>query len=223
MLALVPAAGDGVRLGAGIPKALVRLGGVPLVVRAVRGLLDSGAVDHVLIAVRDGDVGEMRDLFADTAAVGVAVGGADRTSSVGAALRCGLREWPGTEIVLVHDAARALTPPALVASLVAAVAGGMDAVVPVLPVADTIKEVDAAGAVERTVDRSRLRAVQTPQAFRRPVLERAYAAGLVDAATDDAGLVERLGVKVHTVPGDPLAFKVTTRWDLELAEHLVGS
>jgi 2-C-methyl-D-erythritol 4-phosphate cytidylyltransferase len=247
VLALVPAAGDGVRLGAGMPKALVQLGGVPLVVRAVRGLLDSGSVDHVLVAVRKADMADVRELFADRSGdrpsgelsrIEMVAGGADRGSSVAAALWFGARRYPEAHTVLVHDAARALTPPALVSSLVAAVAGGADAVVPVLPVADTIKEVDVAGAVIGTADRSVLRAVQTPQAFRLALLQRAYRAAGFDpdspggpdssgpgsgsVATDDAGLVERLGVPVHTVPGDPLAFKITTAWDLRIAELLVS-
>lgn len=223
MLALVSATGDGVRLGARLPQALVCLDGVPLVVRAVNGLLESGVVDHVQVVVRDADLDKISALFAVVEAVEMAVGGPDLASSVGAALRDGVRRCPGADIVLVHDAARALTPPTLVRSLVTAVSGGMDAAVPVLPVADTVKAVDAAGAVEHTLDRSTLRAVQTPWAFRRPVLERAYAAGSVGPATDDAELVQRLGAAVHTVPGDPLAFKVTTSWDLRLAELLVGS
>lgn len=242
MLALVPAAGDGVRLGAGMPKALVRVGGVPLVVRAVRGLLDSGSVDHVLVAVREADLAVMQALFADVsgsfpagepARIEVVTGGADRASSVAAALWCGARRYPEADTVLVHDAARALTPPALVVSLVAAIEGGADAVIPVLPVADTVKEVDVAGAVIGTADRSVLRTVQTPQAFRLALLRRAYQQAGYDpdkgwsrvavVATDDAGLVERLGEPVHTVPGDPLAFKITTAWDLRIAELLAAA
>ncbi|HEX4357149.1 MAG TPA: 2-C-methyl-D-erythritol 4-phosphate cytidylyltransferase [Pseudonocardia sp.] len=237
VLALVPAAGDGVRLGAGMPKALVRVGGVPLVVRAVRGLLDSGSVDHVLVAVREADLAVVRALFAngsgqypagEPARIEVVTGGADRASSVAAALWYGALRYPEADTVLVHDAARALTPPALVSTLVAAVAGGADAVIPVLPVADTVKEVDAAGAVLGTADRSVLRAVQTPQAFRLALLRRAYTqagydpdghhTGPAAVVTDDAGLVEQLGEPVHTVPGDPLAFKITTAWDLRIAE-----
>lgn len=234
VLALVPAAGDGVRLAAGRPKALVPLGGVPLVVRAVEGLLASGVVTAVVVAVRASDVELVRGLLGrhraavDVAAVDVVAGGSDRSSSVRAALDHGLGRHPGTHTVLVHDAARALTPPSLVTQLVAAVAGGARAVVPVLPLADTVKRVDDAGAVLTTVDRSVLRAVQTPQAFEAALLRRAYAgAGASDGAdgagaTDDAGLVERLGEPVYTVPGDPLAFKITTAWDLRVASMIVG-
>jgi 2-C-methyl-D-erythritol 4-phosphate cytidylyltransferase len=226
VLALVPAAGGGTRLGAAVPKALVPVGGVPLVVRAVRALLCSNSVDHVLVAARDAAAVEalLADARVDPEHWSVVPGGADRGSSVAAALAEGLRRFPEAHTVLVHDAARALTPPALVTALVAAVASGRDAVVPVLPLADTVKEVDPAGAVLGTADRSVLRAVQTPQAFRAALLRRAYAEAARGApATDDAGLVERLGEPVHTVPGDPLAFKITTPWDLRIAELLVGA
>ncbi len=227
VLALVPAAGDGVRLGAGVPKALVRLGGVPLVVRAVRGLLASGAVDAVVVTAHPAHVDAVRGLFTgDDPPPDVLAGGADRTASVRIALDHGLAAHPDAHTVLVHDAARALTPPELTAALVDAVAAGAPAVIPVLPLADTVKRVDAGGAVVETLDRAALRAVQTPQAFAADLLRRAYAvssgAGCDTPATDDAGLVERLGEKVLTVPGDPLAFKITTAWDLRLAERLVA-
>jgi 2-C-methyl-D-erythritol 4-phosphate cytidylyltransferase len=207
-------------------KALVRLGGVPLVVRAVDGLLGSGSVDAVVVAVRVVDLDLVRDMFPGRDQVDVVVGGSDRTSSVRAALERGLAAYPDTHTVLVHDAARALTPASLVADLVAAVAAGAAAVVPVLPLADTVKEVGPGGGVRATVDRSVLRAVQTPQAFEVSTLCRAYAAVSepgAAGATDDAGLVERLGEPVQTVPGDPLAFKITTPWDLRIAEMLVGA
>jgi len=205
---------------------LVRLGGVPLVVRTVDGLLDSGAVDAVVVAVRVVDLDLVRGMFPGRDRVDVVAGGSDRTSSVRAALEHGLAAYPATHTVLVHDAARALTPASLVADLVAAVAAGAGAVVPVLPLADTVKEVGPGGGVLATADRSVLRAVQTPQAFEVSTLRRAYAAASepgAAGATDDAWLVERLGEPVLTVPGDPLAFKITTPWDLRLAEMLVGA
>jgi 2-C-methyl-D-erythritol 4-phosphate cytidylyltransferase len=129
----------------------------------------------------------------------------------------------GTDVVLVHDAARPLTPPALTAAVVAAVRAGHRAVVPVLPLADTVKRIDETGRVLATVDRSTLRAVQTPQGFDPELLLRAHrvAAAAGAAATDDAGLVEALGEPVHTIPGDATAFKITTPWDHRLAEFLV--
>ena len=124
--------------------------------------------------------------------------------------------------MLVHDAARALTPPALIARVVDTLRAGSSAVIPVLPVTDTIKSVDVLGAVTGTPLRSELRAVQTPQGFSTDVLRSAYDAGDV-AATDDAALVERLGVSVQTIPGDALAFKITTPLDLVLARALLSS
>ena len=144
----------------------------------------------------------------------VVTGGVERTDSVAAGLAA-LR--PTDEVVLVHDAARALAPPSLFSRLVREVRAGHDAVVPGLPVADTIKQVDAAGRVVGTPDRSALRAIQTPQAFRRAVLERAHASGAT--ATDDAALVERDGGTVHVVDGDRLAFKITTPDDLAVAQR----
>lgn len=148
----------------------------------------------------------------------VVAGGAERTHSVAAGLAA-LR--PEVEVVLVHDAARCLAPAALFDRLVAAVRAGHDAVVPGLPVTDTIKQVDADGRVVATPERSSLRAIQTPQAFRRTVLARAHDSGA--EATDDAALVELLGVAVCVVDGDDLAFKITTSADLERASRILGS
>ncbi|MGC1152396.1 IspD/TarI family cytidylyltransferase, partial [Mycobacterium sp.] len=126
------------------------------------------------------------------------------------------------DFVLVHDAARALTPPELVVRVVEALRAGHSAVVPVLPLTDTIKAVDASGAVLATPDRAGLRAVQTPQGFATKLLLRAYKqAGTADF-TDDASLVEQFGGQVQVVDGDPLAFKITTRLDLLLAQAIVN-
>ncbi len=149
--------------------------------------------------------------------VTVVAGGAERTQSGSAGLAA-LRD--DVDIVLVHDAARCLAPPALFDRLVAAVRAGAEAVVPGLPVADTVKQVDTDGVVVATPERSSLRAVQTPQAFRRSVLTRAHASGA--EATDDAALVERLGGRVLVIDGDDLAFKVTTAADLERADRILG-
>jgi 2-C-methyl-D-erythritol 4-phosphate cytidylyltransferase len=126
--------------------------------------------------------------------------------------------------VLVHDAARALTPPALVVRVVEALRAGHSAVVPALPLSDTVKAVDANGVVLGTPERAGLRAVQTPQGFATELLLRAYqrAADLSAADfTDDASLVEHIGGQVQVVDGDPLAFKITTRLDILLAQAIV--
>jgi 2-C-methyl-D-erythritol 4-phosphate cytidylyltransferase len=202
------------------PKAMVSLHGLPLVAHAVRGLLDAGCVRHVVVAAPPDHLAPMSAALSDFEPVTVVPGGADRTASVRLALHAALARVPDAGIVLVHDAARAFTPPALVRSVVDAVAAGAPAVVPVLPVTDTVKRVDDAGVVVDTPSRTHLRAVQTPQGFAVDVLRRAYAAA--DVATDDAGLVERIGVPVHTVPGDVAAMKITTPFDLAVAEAVLA-
>lgn len=215
--AIVPAAGRGERLGPGAPKALRSIAGVPILVHAVRSLLSCERIGLVVVAAPPDGVAEVRDLLAPFgAAVHVVPGGDTRQRSVALALDAVPEEH---DIVLVHDAARALTPPALVTAVIEAVAAGSDAVIPVLPVADTIKAVDATGVtVTATVDRSTLRAVQTPQGFRRSLLVKAHASAPAADTTDDAGLVERLGLSVTVIPGHAEAFKVTTPFDLILAE-----
>nr|WTA67466.1 2-C-methyl-D-erythritol 4-phosphate cytidylyltransferase [Micromonospora sp. NBC_00855] len=216
---LVPAAGAGVRLGPGRPKALRLLAGEPLLVHAVRRLAAAPSVHTIVVAAPAAEVQAVRELLAPIAPVIVVPGGAERQASVAAALAA---VPAGPTIVLVHDAARALTPPELVESVAAAVRGGCDAVIPVLPVVDTIKEVGADEVVLGTVDRSALRAVQTPQGFRRTVLSAAHAAA-GDSLTDDAGLVEKQGVAVSCVPGSEYALKITRPFDLALAEHLLST
>ncbi|MBM0204522.1 2-C-methyl-D-erythritol 4-phosphate cytidylyltransferase [Micromonospora sp. NPDC051227] len=216
---LVPAAGAGVRLGPGRPKALRLLAGEPLLVHAVRRLAAAPSVHTIVVAAPAAEVQAVRELLASVAPVIVVPGGAERQASVAAALAA---VPAGPTIVLVHDAARALTPPDLVESVAAAVRGGRDAVIPVLPVVDTIKEVGADEVVLGTVDRSALRAVQTPQGFRRAVLSAAHAAA-GDSLTDDAGLVEKQGIAVSCVPGSEYAVKITRPFDLALAEHLLAA
>lgn len=213
--AVVPAAGAGTRLGPGEPKALRLLDGVPLLVHAVRRLRACGAVGPVVVAVPSGREAEVEALLAGLSATVVA-GGAERQDSVAAGLAA---LPPEVDLVLVHDAARALVPEPVVRAVVDALVAGAEAVVPVLPVADTVKRVDADGVVVATVPRADLRAVQTPQGFRRAVLERAHAG--TSPVTDDASMVEALGVPVRTVPGDPAAFKVTTVFDLLVAEAVI--
>jgi 2-C-methyl-D-erythritol 4-phosphate cytidylyltransferase len=218
---LVPAAGLGVRLGAGVPKALHTLRDEPLLVHAVRRVVAAASVAHVVVAAPADAVEAVRDLLAEqelfSGRVTVVAGGKSRQRSVRAALDAAP---PELDIVLVHDAARALAPARLVERVAAAVRSGHDAVVPVLPVVDTIKQIDGDGTVLGTVDRSDLRSVQTPQGFRRQVLLAAHAAA-VDEHTDDAGLAEKLGITVHTVPGEEIALKITRPLDLRIAELLL--
>ncbi|NUT37713.1 MAG: 2-C-methyl-D-erythritol 4-phosphate cytidylyltransferase [Hamadaea sp.] len=217
---LVPAAGAGLRLGGGVPKALRELAGEPLLVHAVRRLAAARSIGLVVVAAPPGFLEVVRATLSPVVPnLLVVAGGATRQESVSLALAA----VPDTfDIVLVHDAARALTPPELVDAVAAAVRRGHGAVIPALPVVDTIKRVDAAGEVVATVDRSELAAVQTPQGFRRDVLVKAHAeAG--GEHTDDAGMVERLGLPVHCVPGSEHALKITRPLDLLIAEALLAA
>lgn len=210
-----------------MPKAFVRLGGRTMLERSVAGLLESGVVDDVVAVVPGDRVDEAESQLAPLGVNGhvvvVTTGGAERTDSVRNGLVALTTAHDGAavyDVLLVHDAARCLTPAGPIRRVVEAVRAGSVAVVPVVPVVDTVKQVDDGGHVVGTPDRSALRAVQTPQGFAPDVLLAAYdAAG--DVATDDAGLVERLGQRVATVEGAALAFKVTTTEDRVLAEfHL---
>lgn len=216
-VAVVPAAGSGERLAAGAPKAFVNLAGRPMLEHALDGLRDSGVIDSVVVAVPPKRTDQAKLVFGGDAVI--VAGGADRTESV----RLALAAVDDAEFVLVHDAARALTPPALIKRVVAALAAGHPAVVPGLPVSDTIKAVDANGVVLGTPERSGLRAVQTPQGFQTELLLRAYERAGAAGFTDDASLVETMGTPVQVVEGDPLAFKITTPNDLLLAEALLGA
>ncbi|MCW2568602.1 MAG: 2-C-methyl-D-erythritol 4-phosphate cytidylyltransferase [Mycobacterium sp.] len=217
---LVPAAGRGERLGPGAPKALRALRGDPLLLHAVRRIAAAESVAAIVVAAPPGAEDAVRAMLAPVAtSLVVVAGGVSREESVGRALAAAPA---GLEVVLVHDAARCLCPPELADEVAAAVRAGHDAVVPVLPVTDTVKQVDGGGAVVATPDRATLRAVQTPQGFRREVLARAYAAVAPgDAWTDDASLVERYGTLVHTIPGREEAMKVTRPFDLLVAEAVL--
>ncbi|MFV2120041.1 2-C-methyl-D-erythritol 4-phosphate cytidylyltransferase [Streptomyces sp. Act-28] len=227
--AVIPAAGRGVRLGPGAPKALRILGGTPMLIHAVRAMSASRAVSLVVVVAPPDDVAGVRALLDEYPAperteVLVVPGGDTRQESV----RHGLDALPeSVTTVLVHDAARPLVPVDTVDAVIEAVRdGGAPAVVPAVPLADTVKEVEPAsdGAPEPvlgTPDRARLRAVQTPQGFDRATLVRAHAE-VTGEVTDDASMVERLGVRVVAVPGHEEAFKVTRPLDLVLAEAVLA-
>ncbi|WP_291314058.1 2-C-methyl-D-erythritol 4-phosphate cytidylyltransferase [Corynebacterium sp. UBA2622] len=220
VVALVAAAGRGTRLGAPLPKAFVELRGRTLLERAVSGVEKAGVVDRVIVVVSP-DMEPLARKSLGGHRVTFVHGGAERADSIYNGLRAARLEDAN---VLIHDAARALTPPEMIARVVRAAAESV-AVIPVVPVADTVKEV-AGEVVVATPDRSRLRAVQTPQAFDLRTLLRAnekYFSTRPDfTATDDASLMEWFGERVTTVPGDPLAFKITTPLDMRLAEALTG-
>ena len=219
--AVVAAAGSGARLGRSTPKALSHLAGEPLLLHAVRTIGRVG-VDRIVVAAPPEMVTACSALLAPVTGdieLSVVAGRASRRLSVAACLR----ELGDTELVLVHDAARPLVPLTVFGRVLAALHAGADAVVPAIPVTDTIKEVKAA-RVLRTLERGALYAVQTPQGFTRDVLVAAHAAA-VDAvdATDDAALVEALGVYVSVVEGAAEGFKITGPVDLQLAELVLAN
>lgn len=230
---LLLAAGSGERLNASVPKAFIQLAGVPLVAHALNAALRVPDIEVIVIAVPRGWEKSAR-VAATRAApsarkpaprVEVIAGGATRMDSVALSVAALGRD---IAFVLVHDAARALAPPHVFESVVGALRDGAEAVVPVVPVVDTIKVVDWDGGdsdrevVHATPDRSSLRIAQTPQGFRRATLERALARTVADtAATDDASLVEALGIEVRVIPGDRDAFKLTYPPDVILAEVLL--
>lgn len=196
--AVIVAAGRGTRFG--MPKHEVTIDGVPLWKRCTDSFSAAGVESIVVV----GDV------------PGGVPGGERRRDSVAN----GVRSAPTADWVLVHDAARALVTPELISAVMdRARSGGIQGVVPGVPVTDTIKRIEGSRVVE-TIDRALLTAVQTPQAFDRTVLVEAHATDLTWDATDDAVLVERLGGTVVVVPGDPGNIKITYASDLELARRI---
>ncbi|WP_341249937.1 2-C-methyl-D-erythritol 4-phosphate cytidylyltransferase [Euzebya pacifica] len=213
---VIVAAGSGTRLGHDHPKAFVRLGGRSLLAHALDRLAPAA---HEVVVVGPpehmAETGVQVERSGTTARI--VPGGLTRTGSVAA----GISALGTVDVIAVHDAARPLVDAAALRRAVAAVVGGADASAPALPVTDTLKEVADGEVVTRTVDRSALRAVQTPQVFRADVLRAAHARG--DDATDDLALVEAGGGTVVLVPGRARYLKVTYPDDLLLAEAFLAA
>lgn len=249
---VVAAAGSGQRFGGALPKAFESIGERSLLEHCLRSIArvrdpQRGGVGALVVVVPQGFESQAELMceqaeLAPGTEVRVVVGGAQRHESVA----CALEVLPADiSTVLVHDAARAFTPVDQYERVIAAVQSGLNAVIPVLPVVDTLKQVapavgdqDEAGLdtggldageeakpqrVIATVDRSVLRAVQTPQGFTRDLLTRAHRSVSGEGITDDAGMVESLGVTVNAVIGDRAAFKVTTPFDRLVAQALIDS
>jgi 2-C-methyl-D-erythritol 4-phosphate cytidylyltransferase len=228
---VIVAAGQGTRLGGGVPKQYRDLGGVPMLLRALRPFTAHTDVANTVVVLPSDDVGHpppwLADLLGDE--LSVAAGGAERRESVAH----GLAALPGScTLVLVHDGARPLVDRATIDAVVAVARHGEGAV-PAVPLGDTLKEVAEPPSpgtaqppgllVSRTIPRDRLWQAQTPQGFPRALLEEAHARARREPgpATDDAVLVERLGAHVRLVPGSVLNFKVTTEAEFRLAERLL--
>ena len=213
-VALIVAAGSGERLGAGQPKALVQVAGRPLLQWSIDALGGVAGIERIVVALPPGTPAP--------AGVTAVDGGAVRSESV----RRALAAAGEAELVLVHDAARPLLSAELAEKVIAALEGAedADAAIAAVPVTDTVKRVDATGAVAETLDRSLLWAVQTPQVFRREALQRALdvPAEELARATDDAWLIERRGGRVIVVRASEENLKVTTPLDLRVAELLLA-
>ena len=217
--AILVAAGRGERLGLDRPKAFARLRGRPLLAESLERLDESEWIDSLVVVAPEG-WDEPALYLAEELGCGKVVscvpGGPERSDSV----RLGLAEVPeDATVALVHDAARPLLPPEVIERVLVPLSEGWDAVVPALPIADTVKRVERETVVE-TLDREGLFTVQTPQAVVAPVLRKALA-GTVGPASDCASLVERAGGRVKVVPGDPRLVKVTEAADLERLERLL--
>ena len=216
--AVIAAAGSGDRLGAGGPKALAEVGGRPLLAWSAAAVANAESIGSVVVTAPPGQEDDVCSLVAGATVV---TGGASRSESVALAL-----DEVNSELVVVHDAARPLTTPALFDAVIAELQGdsGCDAMVAAAPVADTLKRA-LAGRVIETVPRSELWAVQTPQAFRTEALRRALDTDpeSLAAATDDASLIETAGGVVRVFPWDQPNLKITTQTDVRVAEALLAS
>lgn len=230
---LIAAAGKGTRLGAEVPKAYVALRGRTLLERSVQAMITSDIVDEIIVVVAASMHDYAQELLdqaglLEEIPVRFVIGRGERADSV----------WEGLQtisdahaVVLVHDAARALTPPGMIARVARKVLDGAPAVLPVLPVADTVKQV-AGDQVVATPPRAQLRLAQTPQGFDVSLLKAANAAyfggdtAVQDPdfqATDDASLIEWFGQPVTCVAGDPMAFKVTSPLDYAVAQAVTDA
>jgi 2-C-methyl-D-erythritol 4-phosphate cytidylyltransferase/2-C-methyl-D-erythritol 2,4-cyclodiphosphate synthase len=217
---ILVAAGDGTRLGAGIPKALVKVSGKTLLEHALENILEIKNLAQVVVASHEDRVEEFAAIaqafVKDKVELKFTPGGLSRQGSIANALK----EVTDADVVLVHDSARCFAPASLFDRVAAAVIETGFSVVPVLPVADTIKQVKQ-DVVLATVDRDELRIAQTPQGFLREKLVKAYTQATADF-TDDASLMQSTGEVIRAVPGDAMAFKITVKADLEYAELLLN-
>ena len=225
VVALVPAAGRGLRMGGSVPKQFLSLGGEPLIIQSLRTLQASPVVDQIVLAVPLADVeyceNEIVSRYHFTKVTKVVTGGAERQDSV----RYALAQVPSdTEIVLIHDAVRPFATQRMIEKVVGA-ARKEGAAIIALPMRDTVKQVRTDGTIERTVDRTSLWLAQTPQAFRRDWIEAAHRNAHAEGvrATDDAFLVEWLGHSVAVVEGSGENIKVTRPEDLVIGEAILTS
>ena len=225
VVALVPAAGRGIRMGGSVPKQFLSIGGEPLIVHSLRILQAAPVIDQIILAVPSADIEycekEIVSRHRFTKVTTVVPGGAERQDSV----RCALAQVPlDTDIVLIHDAVRPFVTQRMIEEVVAA-ARQEGAAIIALPMRDTVKQVGTDGMIQRTVDRTPLWLAQTPQAFRRDWIETAHRKGQIERvqATDDSSLVEWLGYSVAVVEGSGENIKVTRPEDMVIGEAILAS
>ena len=228
LIAIVPSAGLGKRFDASGRKTFIKIDGVPLLIYTLKRLHSENSIAEIIPVLRQEDIDmgfEMLKEYNLDKIKRIAPGGPERQDSIYNALR--LIEEDGIDsyrnnYVLIHDGVRPYIPDGMIEKLVDEIKG-VDGVIPGIPVKDTIKEIDSEGIVVSTLNRVKVRAVQTPQFFSFKVIKKAYDNAFKDGfyATDDAALVDRIGGKVRIIAGSPLNIKVTTPEDIEIVEYLL--
>jgi len=222
VVAVLVGAGSGQRLGAGMPKAIIDLGGRPMIAWSVRAIANVDAIEGLVIAAPPGYEARIEAAALEAAPllpVSVVTGGDSRSESVKNALAAA----PDATVIAIHDAARPLVRPGLFDRCIKELArASCEGVVAAAPIADTIKRTDEQGRVTGTLDRSHLWSVQTPQVFRADALRAALSGAELAVATDDAQLVERSGGTVTVVEAPAENLKVTVEADLRRAELLIA-
>lgn len=229
IIAIVPSAGLGKRFDPSRRKTFVSINGVPLLIYTLRRLHSEEPIAEIIPVIRQEDTAQFYQMVNEyhlDKIKRVAPGGPERQDSIYNALK--LIEEDGTDIyrnsyVLIHDGVRPYIPEGMINRLMDEIKGA-DGVIPGVPVKDTIKEIDGGGIVVSTLNRDKVRAVQTPQFFSFSAIKKAYDKAYEDGfyATDDAALVERTGGRVKIISGSPFNIKVTTPEDLKMVEYLLG-
>ncbi len=221
---VVPAAGKGTRLGTKLPKTLIPIAGKPIIAWTVETLEQTPIIDSIVLVAPDEFIGEFKKLCSENSwekVVAIVAGGLDRQQSVWNGLKVMPEE---TEWVIVHDAARPLVKPSLILAVWEAANEIGTGAIAALPCPDTVKRTLDGVLIAETLDREQIWLAQTPQVFAADLLKEAHEQAIKDgcSATDDAMLVERLGVPIRLVMGDPLNIKITNPVDISLAEALIA-
>ena len=221
--AIVPAAGLGKRFDKTIRKTFAGLKGIPLLVHTLKRLQREDSIKEIIPSLREEDIErglEMARQYGLDKITRIACGGDERQDSIYNALK--LIE-DRESLVLIHDGVRPYIPEGAIEELIKGLEG-LDGIAPGIPVKETLKEIDGESNIISTVDREKIRAIQTPQVFPFSIIKNAYEQAYKEGflGTDDASLVERAGGKIRILPGSPYNIKVTTPEDLEMLEHITG-